>query len=85
MSDGKDALFVTSELGTIVKIAKVDETFLIGGTSKTIAGINFIPGSSAQGNGGYVHELGVVNQTAAIAFVLSFANSDEAVVLSTIK
>lgn len=85
MSDSKDALFVTSELGAIVKVAKVGESFPIGGVNKSIASIDFIPGSSAQGNGGFVHEIGAYGQIAAIVYVLQFSDNTRAVILTTIE
>jgi hypothetical protein len=85
MSDGKKALLVTSDAGAIVKIAKVDDSFPIGAVDKDISAISFFPGSAAQGNGGFVQEIGPVNQVAAIAFVLSFTDMGQATILTTLE
>lgn len=85
MSDGMLGLFVLSDIGTILKLAKVGEAFPIGGVNKTIAQIDFNPGSAAQGNGGFVQELGVVPQIAGIAFGLTFTDSQQATILMTVE
>ena len=85
MSDGKRGLFLTSQVGTIVKVAKVDEAFMVNGASKTISQIAFHPGSSAQGNGGFVQPLGPTAQVAAVAFTLTFTDLSQATILTTLE
>jgi hypothetical protein len=85
MSDGKDGLFVTSDLGWIVKIAKVGEAFPVGGVNKNISIVNWVAGSTAQGNGGFVQDLAPVHQVAAIAYGLRFEDMTSAVVLTTLE
>lgn len=85
MSDGKEGLFVTSDLGWIVKIAKVGEAFPVGGVNKNISIVNWVAGSTAQGNGGFVQDLAPIHQVAAIAYELRFEDVTSAVVLTTLE
>jgi hypothetical protein len=85
MSDNESGLFVTSDIGTIVKIAKANEAFTIGGVTKTIEAILFNPGSAAAGNGGFVQQLGLTNQVAGIAYTLTFTDAQQATVLTTLE
>lgn len=85
MSDGKPGLFVLSDIGTIVKIVKEGEAFMIDGVNKIVDEIVFNPGSAAAGNGGFVQELGVVPLIAGIAYGLTFTDSQQATILTTLE
>ena len=98
LTDGKQGLFTTFQLGgttKIVKIAKEEEFFLWDDVPteeyRRIEDILFYPGAYAMGTTGFVHMMGSPAQPQAIGFVLKLAgipsdpNERLALVLTTVE
>lgn len=85
LSDSSRGLFVESELKSLIKLARTTELFVFpNGSSQTIQTVNFYPGASSQGVGGFYGDPNSSLDSVAVAYQIVFSNGQSAVILTTI-